>query len=313
MTKMQRRQFNKLLAAGATALSFRSIFGKAAPQPQLAITMDDFNLFGETDAEKVANSQAILSSLRSHKDLKAAAFICGRQVDSAVGKSILQAWNDAGHSIGNHTYSHWYYHRRRVEEFEADILRCEELIKGYPRFTKLFRFPMLKEGDTLERRDKLRAFLKERGYKMGYVTIDASDWYVDERLRARLKQDPKADLAGYRKFYLDHIWERALYYDDLSQRALGRSVKHTLLIHHNMLNKLFLGDLLTMFEHKGWKLVGAPDAYTDPVFDAEPRILPAGESILWAIAKETRKFERDLRYPGEDSEYEKPKMDKLGL
>src|SRR4030095_2114846 len=102
MTNMQRRQFNKLLAAGATALSFRSIFGKAAPQPQLAITMDDFNLFGETDAEKGADSQEILSSLRSHTDSKGAAFICGRQVDSPVGKSILQAWNDAGHSIGNH-------------------------------------------------------------------------------------------------------------------------------------------------------------------------------------------------------------------
>lgn len=310
---MQRRQFNKLLAAGATTLAFRPVLGMAPQQPQVAITMDDFDLFGETDIERVANSQAILASLRAHSNLKAAAFICGRRVDSEVGKRILQAWNDAGHSIANHTYSHWYYHRRTVEEFEADILRCEGLIRNYPRFTKLFRFPMLKEGDTLERRDKLRAFLKDRGYKMGYVTIDASDWYIDDRLRARLKENPKADLTGYRKFYLDHIWDRALYYDDLSRRALGRSVKHTLLIHHNLLNKLFLGDLLTMFERKGWKLIGAPDAYTDAVFDAEPGILPAGESILWAIAKETRKFEKDLRYPGEDSEYEKPKMDKLGL
>ena len=275
--------------------------------------MDDFNLFGETDVERVANSEAILASLRAHENLKAVAFICGRQVDSEVGKHILQAWNDAGRSIGNHTYSHWYYHKRGVEEFEADILRCEELIKTYSHFTKLFRFPMLKEGDTVERRDKLRAFLKGRGYRMGYVTIDASDWYVDERLRARLKQGSKADLTDYRKFYLGHIWERALYYDGLSRRALGRSVKHTLLIHHNILNKLFLGDLLTMFEHKGWKLIDAPDAYTDAVCDAEPKILPAGESILLAIAKETRKFDKDLRYPGEDSEYEKPKMDKLGL
>jgi len=230
-----------------------------------------------------------------------------------VGKRVLQAWNDAGHSIGNHTYSHWYYHARGVEEFEGDILHCEEIIRSYPRFTKLFRYPMLKEGDTAERRDELRAFLKVHGYRMGYVTIDASDWYVDIRLRARLKQDPKADLSGYRSFYLDHIWERALYYDELSRRALGRSVKHTLLIHHNLLNKLFLSDLLTMFERKGWKLIGAPDAYSDPVFDAMPTILPAGESIIWAIAKESGKFENILRYPGEDSDYEKFRMDKRGL
>ncbi|HEU0177372.1 MAG TPA: polysaccharide deacetylase family protein [Blastocatellia bacterium] len=310
---MRRRQFTEFLAAGAAGFAFQSVLGTAEPKPQVAITMDDFDLFGETGAEKEANSRTILAALESHSNLKAAAFICGRRVDSEAGKRILQAWNDAGHLIANHTYSHWNYHEKGVKEFEADILRCEELIKNYPRFAKLFRFPMLKEGNTMERRDKLRAFLKERGYKMGYVTIDASDWYVDERLRARLKQDPKAALSGYRRFYLDHIWERAVYYDALSRRALGRSVKHTLLIHHNPLNNLFLGDLLTMFERKGWKLIDAADAFTDPVFAAEPKILPAGESILWAIAKESRKFNRDLRYPGEDSVYEKPKMDRLGL
>jgi len=308
---MQRRQFTKLL--GAATLALGAAPGIAAAKPQVAITMDDFGLFGETDAEKLENSRAILAALRSRSNLNAAAFICGQRVNSDVGKRVLQAWNDAGHIIANHTYSHWYYHRRTVEEFQADILRCEELIKSYPRFTKLFRFPMLKEGDTVERRDKLRAFLKERGYKMGYVTIDASDWYVDQRLRERLQQNPKADLSGYRQFYLDHIWERAVYYDDLSRRTLGRSVKHTLLIHHNLLNKLFFGDLLTMFERKGWKLIGAAEAFTDPVFNAEPKILPAGESIIWALAKESGKFDRDLRYPGEDSVYEKPKMDKLGL
>ena len=103
----------------------------------------------------------------------------------------------------------------------------------------------------------MRRFLKQHGYRMGYVTIDASDWYVDERLRARLAQNPEADLTGYKNFYLDHLWERAVYYDDLSRKVLGRSVKHTLLIHHNVLNELFLKDVLEMFQSKGWKLINA--------------------------------------------------------
>jgi hypothetical protein len=32
-----------------------------------------------------------------------------------------------------------------------------------------------------------------------------------------------------------------------------------------------------------------------------------------ALAKEPGKFDRELQYPAEDSVYEKPKMDKLGL
>ncbi len=43
------------------------------------------------------------------------------------------------------------------------------------------------------------------------------------------------------------------------------------------------------------------------------RTLPAGESLLWALAKETGKFENELRYPGEDDVYENPKMDELKL
>jgi peptidoglycan/xylan/chitin deacetylase (PgdA/CDA1 family) len=313
---MQRRQFAKLLGASAISLAPGKI-SRSSSQPQVAITMDDFQPFGDSDAEKEMNSRAILAALRAHgnqaKGLKAAAFVSGGRVNNEVGKQILSAWNDEGHIIANHTYSHWYYPNRGVEEFGQDILRCETLLQSYPRFRKLFRFPFLKEGDTPERRDKLRAFLKERGYKNGHVTIDASDWYVDQRMRARLKENPKADLSPYRDFYLDHILERATYYDGLADRLIERKIRHTLLIHHNLLNRLFLGDLLALFERKGWKLIDAEDAFTDPIFASEPMILPAGESLVWALAKQSKKFDRSLRYPGEDSVYEKPKMDKLGL
>ena len=79
------------------------------------------------------------------------------------------------------------------------------------------------------------------------------------------------------------------------------------------LQALFLRDLMDMFKSKGWQLIDAEDAFIDPVFAAKPNIVPVGESIIWALAKESGKFNDILRYPGEDSEYEKPKMDKLGL
>ena len=129
----------------------------------------------------------------------------------------------------------------------------------------------------------------------------------------RLKQDSKANLKGYRDYYLQHIWDRAQFYDGLSKKVLGRSVKHTLLIHHNQLNALFLNDLIAMFGSKGWRVISAREAFQDPVFQMEPDIVPAGESILWALAKETGKFDHLLRYQGEDAAYEKPMMDKLGL
>ena len=44
-----------------------------------------------------------------------------------------------------------------------------------------------------------------------------------------------------------------------------------------------------------------------------PNIVSAGESLIWALAKETEKYESLLRYPAEDGRYEEAKMDQLGL
>ena len=54
-------------------------------------------------------------------------------------------------------------------------------------------------------------------------------------------------------------------------------------------------------------------AYEDPIYSNFPTNVPAGESLIWALAKQSGKFEGTLRYPAEDGEYEKPLMDKLGL
>ena len=79
----------------------------------------------------------------------------------------------------------------------------------------------------------MRAFLDAHGYQNGSVSIDASDWYIDGRLKDRLKLNPKADLKPYRDYYLNHIWNRAQFYNELSIKVLGREVKHTLLLHYN--------------------------------------------------------------------------------
>ena len=120
-------------------------------------------------------------------------------------------------------------------------------------------------------------------------------------------------MKPYRDFYLEHMWARAEYYDSLAQRVLGRPVKHTVLVHFNLLNGLFLGDVIAMFKSKGWQPIDAEEAFADPVFSARPQVLPAGESIVWSLAKEKGTIPKSLRYPAEDGEYENARMDKLKL
>ncbi|HEV2690952.1 MAG TPA: polysaccharide deacetylase family protein [Bryobacteraceae bacterium] len=300
-----RRQFG--FVAGAAALAAKTT------APQVAITMDDVNWQAIPGADPEKANRAILGALAAHSNLRAAIFVCGKFVDNDTGRQLVRAWSDAGHIVGNHTYSHPFLPNITAPAFIQDLERGEAVIRDFPGFQKMFRFPYLKEGDTASKRDEVRAYLASHGYRTGHVTIDASDWYYDNRFRERLAKDPSVDKRRYRDAYLAHIWDRAMYYDGLARNVLGHAVPHTLLIHYNLLNVLFLGDLLDMFVTKGWQLVSAQAAFQDPVFTRQPDIVPAGESLIWALAKADPRFAAKLRYPGEDDVYEKPKLDRLGL
>jgi len=64
---------------------------------------------------------------------------------------------------------------------------------------------------------------------------------------------------------------------------------------------------------KAGNRLDADYAYRDEVYDWPPNILPAGESLIWALARQSGKFEKELRYPGEDDVYENPEMGALRL
>ena len=306
LVKITRRHALALCTAPLIAKSTR-----ANSTRTVAITMDDVRWQIIPDERRADAEARLLEHLGT---TRAFLFAIGNCVDNEHGAKILRNWGAAGHWIGNHTYSHRaLLGAISPEEFELDVLRNDAVLRPYKAFHKWFRFPALKEGQTRADRDRLRAFLAQHRYRNGAVTIDASDWYYNERLLARIQKDPGFDVNLYRSPYLTHIWDRAQFYDRLATDVLGRSVCHTLLIHYNLLNALFLGDLLKMFRSNGWEVIAADEAFSDRVFERRPDTVPAGESLLWALAKETGKFESRLRYPGEDDVYEKPLIDRLGL
>ena len=282
-------------------------------RPQLALTLDDPRLSLGLALKWPEANDRILKAI-SEKDIRAALFVCGMRVDEADGTRLLSDWDQAGHLICNHSYSHKFYgEQTSYADFAADFLKNEKVIAPYRNRTALFRYPFLKEGDTADKRDRFRALLKERGYRVGHVTIDASDWYVSQRFVDRLAKQPNAPIASYRDYLIAHLMDRAAFYRQLALDVLGRDIRHTLLLHFNPLNARVLPEVLKAFETAGWRWIDASLAFEDPIFRSQPQTLPAGESLVWALAKETRRFEDRLRYPGEDDVYEKPKMDALGL
>jgi peptidoglycan/xylan/chitin deacetylase (PgdA/CDA1 family) len=284
-----------------------------APRPQLAITMDDPRLKLDTNLRWPDANSRILKALDS-RNVKAALFVCGMRVDEPEGSKLLSGWDQAGHMICNHSYSHLNYcGPTSYADFAVDFLKNEKVIAPYRNKALLFRYPFLKEGDTVDKRDRFRALLKESGYRVGHVTIDASDWYVNERMADRLVKQPTAGIQPYRDYLISHLLDRASFYRQLAIDVLGRDIRHTLLIHYNALNALVLPDVMAAFETAGWQWIDASLAFQDEAFRRQPKTLPAGESLVWALAAETGRFKDRLRYPGEDGIYEEPKMNALSL
>ncbi len=283
-------------------------------RPKISFTFDDGNT-ADMPGYAFRDWNAILLQHLEKEGVNAIFFVTGRNKTDEKGQFLLSSWNDAGHAIANHTFSHPNYNSDKIsfEDFREEFLKTDTIIRQYSNYVKLFRFPYLKEGNTAEKISRFRACMQENGYRNGYVTIDASDWAINARLQKKLKQQPDAPLAAYRQFYLDHLYDRAMYYEGLSQQINGRHISHTILLHHNLAAALFLGDLITMFREKGWDVVPAKEAFDDPVYQNQPTNIPAGESLIWALAKQSGKFENILRYPAEDEMYEKDKMDRLGL
>lgn len=310
---MDRTQF--LLACASLAAACKSSEPAApssASERRVAITMDDPNTDESPRFGVEERNRRILEQLAARR-VQVMLFVCGKRIDSAHGAGVLRAFDDAGHLLANHSYSHRNYNdpAHTSEALTADIAQCEALLAPHAGFRRLFRFPYLKEGDTADKRDSLRSVLRSRGYANGHVTIDASDWAYSNRLSKRLEAEPTIDLAPFRAAYLTHMLERAHYYDRLATAVTGRSVAHTLLVHHNLLNALFIGDLIDALERDGFRIIAPERAYADPVFARPPDAVPAGESLIWALAHGDARLRPSLRYPGEDEAYEAEALRRL--
>ena len=285
-------------------------------KPSVSFTFDDGNTsnlagFGFEEWNKM-----ILSHLEK-ENLKAVFFVTGKNKSDKKGQFLLKSWNDNGHKIANHSFSHPNFNSEKNNSniFEKELKRTDIIISKFSNSIKLFRFPYLKEGQNQAKVDSIRSILDANNYLNGYVTIDASDWFIDQRLIDRIKEVgfENTETDKFKDFYIEHIIERASYYEKLSYEINDRHINHTLLLHHNLASALFLGDLIEKFKEKGWEVTNADKAYQDQIFDNIPKSDFAGESLIYSLAKQSGKYQESLRFPAEDSRYEKDKMNKLGL
>lgn len=284
------------------------------PKPRIAISFDDGSTTNMPGYSWKEWHSKILNHLEKHQ-IKGMLFAVGGQLNHEKGKYVLESWKEAGHYLGNHTYSHPNFSSENVslEDYKLDFSKNKRFLDQYDNLLPYFRFPYLREGETEAKRDGFRQFLDDEGVKIAHVTVDGEDWYINNRLVNMLKQNPNADLMGFRNLYVQHHVDRARFNDSLAMVLTGRKIDHVLLLHHNLAAGLFLGDLLEALKVEGWELIDIELALQDSIYLNRPQTIPAGGNLLRALSKEKGIYGKLFRFPAENEGYLKKKMDKLGL
>jgi peptidoglycan-N-acetylglucosamine deacetylase len=276
------------LACAWFAMAAATAMAADAPRLKVALTFDDLPLNG-TQPQGISQSQMArdtLAVLKKYRIPPSFGFINARGLeDNPDGALMLQLWVKAGHPLANHTYSHLNLDRNSAEDFNREILRNEPVLEllmppGGKHDYRWLRYPYLHEGDTLEKRRAVRAFLAQHHYKVAETTLDYEDYAWNSAYARCLDKHDEQAKVWLRESYLATAdeWMRAQ--RDMSRQIWGRDINHVLLLHQGAFSATILPDLFALLKKQGYEFVTLEEAQSDPVYAEDPDIAIPGSGTL---------------------------------
>jgi len=269
----------------ATAPASQAFAGGLDPHPTVALTFDDLPAAGSLPAgENRAKIAAALAAELKARHLKGTyGFVNAVKLENDPdAQHALRIWVDAGMNIGNHTWSHISLTANTAEAFEREIALDEPVLAQYAgaRDWRWFRYPYLWEGDTMEKRRAVRAWLKEHGYRVAQVTLDFEDYAWNDAY-ARCSAEPdSAAIAWLRQSYLDTAAEYIRLGREEERIAFGREIPNVMLLHATAFTTLMLPDLVDLLRKQGFRFVTLPEVERDPAYALDlDAALPYGGTL----------------------------------
>ncbi len=258
----------------------------------VAITVDDLPSHGPLAAgiTRLDIARRLLDAFARHRVPRVYGFVNGKRLEDEPNSAVvLSEWQKAGHPLANHTYSHLGLHASTLAEYFADIEQGDVVLKQLepdPTVWKFFRYPFLSEGETLEKRNAVRAWLHERSYVLAPVTIDADDWAYNPPFARCAQKADAASMASLRASYVEGHVEELRRMQALTQELEQRAVPQVLLLHAGVADADAIDELLTRYEREGVRWIELGKALADPFFSQDPAFpTAAGAAFPYRIAK----------------------------
>jgi peptidoglycan-N-acetylglucosamine deacetylase len=248
----------------------------ALPAIEVAVTVDDLPAHGPLvpGVGRADVAERLLDAFRRHRLPPVYGFVNGKKVDDNPGsEAILRRWIAAGNPLGNHTFSHPSLNATAIPDYLADLERGEAILKKLEPDDvtwKVFRYPFLYEGDTADKREAVRRHLREHGYVVAEVSIDADDWAFSAPFARCTERGDEAALRDLHRSFVDVHVEELGRVREIARSIVQREVKHVLLLHAGVADADAIDDLLTAYEREGVRWIDLRTALADPFYALDP-------------------------------------------
>ena len=241
---------------------------------EIAITIDDLPFVGTTH-NKPGNLRRererfmlMLDSIKKHQ-VPAVGFVVAGTIEKDQWQ-LLEAFHNAGLTIGNHTHTHKNLNQTSADRYIDDIAKADEVLKPLMTDQKFFRYPYLAEGKG-NTKGQVQQFLWQNDYVIAPVTVNTKDFKFNQKLLSIHWRSRPSHINRIKKQYLHYTWQQT----KKAERLAGdKPIKQILLIHANYLNAYALDDLIQMYKDKGYTFITLDEALKPDANKSELTIAP---------------------------------------
>lgn len=284
-------------AALAALLCFGGVGLAKEPRLKVALTFDDLPANGQVPVgvSLTQMTRETVAVMKKHRIPASHGFINARQLEgNPDAAEALKAWVAAGHPVASHTYSHLDLTRNSAEDFQRNILQNEPALQLLtPAKAKhdwrWFRYPYLHEGDTLEKRRAIRAFLASQGYRIAQTTLDWEDYIWNSSYARCLDKKDEASMDWLVESYKTAARDFMRFQRANSRTIFGRDIHHVMLLHLGSFSARILPELFELLDEEGYEVVTLEEAQKDPAYDHDPDFADPRGGTLVELAMLARK------------------------
>lgn len=283
--------------------------GAKAQQLSAAITVDDLPAHGALPPgeTRLAVAQSMLATFRRETLPPVYGFInAGKLEEKQTGEpdrmDVLRAWRRAGQPLGSHTFTHSNLDSESAAAFEEDIAKNEPVLRELMKHKDWhwLRYPFLHEGDTVEKREEVRGYLQQHGYRIAEVSLDFEDYLWNNPYARCVAKHDDAAIAELEKSYLATADEYIGVFREMTHTLYGRDIPYVLLLHVGAFDARMLPKLVALLRERGFSFTTLEKAESDPVYSEDAAIGLRGGGTLQEFVAAKRK----LKWPRNSKPYQ---------